>query len=586
MKYINKTDNMTTFSIFIILLVLINCEFDPYRETLDPKVLEEKIRSRLSRDKSLNRRKLSEGVYEFIDVASTLTFSNEYIFETFSVRIKAQKGDIYSINLPNVYDNTIMLWYNMEIKDESEEIIPLDIHANNISLNEYSNIVIHTNLTENSELYAKIKMRHDAKGITDNILYQKIMIYIPTNFKGATCKYLFKSSSNSVIVGMEYGTFDQIDRNIYFYDDDCPSSSSKLDLLRLTPYQVTWNAYNEITMSIFEKPKFAYISFQKTYFGGNNYNFTKNELLTSIKENDTLKIDKYYDLTFRNFKEKEEYFKLNLTFSSSPVFWNVTIDEIANTSEDETITLAKYILENDKSSKPDYYKIGNWVYKNIKYNISYLGKTLSISDILDIKQGVCHHYTLLYNSLLNSIGIETLYVTGYSVKNISNPTNGLHAWTVAKVDGKWIGLDSTWGIFSGYLPLCHLFITYGRSYYPSYYNYGGNSTFHEKDEEVKLVEIVNFNCDLPFIDINRSCKLCKEIDDKYPYYDFNSGECISKCNKVTYNNICYDNCNQIDSKNRYEKNGNNECKIVSGSSYMSIKIKNEFILILFIFLLF
>ena len=101
MKYINKTDNMTTFSIFIILLVLINCEFDPYRETLDPKVLEEKIRSRLSRDKSLNRRKLSEGVYEFIDVASTLTFSNEYIFETFSVRIKAQKGDIYSINLPN-----------------------------------------------------------------------------------------------------------------------------------------------------------------------------------------------------------------------------------------------------------------------------------------------------------------------------------------------------------------------------------------------------------------------------------------------------------------------------------------------------
>jgi len=73
---------------------------------------------------------------------------------------------------------------------------------------------------------------------------------------------------------------------------------------------------------------------------------------------------------------------------------------------------------------------------------------------------------------------------------------------------------------------------------------------------------------MPYIDINRSCKLCKEIDDKYPYFDFNSGECVSKYNKVTNNNICYDNCNQIDNKNKYEKNGNNECKIVSDSSYI------------------
>jgi hypothetical protein len=34
---------MTTFSILAFLLVFINCEFDPYRERLDPKVLEEKF---------------------------------------------------------------------------------------------------------------------------------------------------------------------------------------------------------------------------------------------------------------------------------------------------------------------------------------------------------------------------------------------------------------------------------------------------------------------------------------------------------------------------------------------------------------
>ena len=58
---------------------------------------------------------------------------------------------------------------------------------------------------------------------------------------------------------------------------------------------------------------------------------------------------------------------------------------------------------------------------------------------------------------------------------------------------------------------------------------------------------------MPYLDINRNCKLCKEIDDKYPYYDFNTEECISKCTKVTYNNICYDNCNQIDNKHKYVK---------------------------------
>ena len=73
-----------------------------------------------------------------------------------------------------MYDNTSILWCNMEIKDENEEIIPLDIHVNNCSINDYNNIVIHTNLTENFELYVKIKMRHDVdnsmNSATKNVL--------------------------------------------------------------------------------------------------------------------------------------------------------------------------------------------------------------------------------------------------------------------------------------------------------------------------------------------------------------------------------------------------------------------------------
>ena len=408
---------MVNYVILTILIVILNCEFDPYRQRLDPKDFEEEILNKLSRDKDLNRRKLSSGISKYIDPTSILTFSNEYIFEKFSVRIKAQGGDISSVYLPNIYDNTSILWYNMEIKDENKEIIPLDLHVNNCSING-NNIVVHTNLKENYELYIKIKMRHDVKNSvnssTNNFLYQKIWIYIPT-FIDAICKYTFTSGSNSIIVGLQDDKFVQLNSNTYIYDGNCPTSYYIIDNLRLTPYQVTWNVYNEISMSIIQIPKLAYILVQKSYFDGSNYNFTKNELLTSIKENDTLQIDEFYKLTFRNFEKKEGYFKLNLTFSSSPIFWNVTENDIKNTSTDETISLAKDILQNDTSSKPDYYKIGKWVYQNIEYNINYSGKNLSISEIIKLKQGVCQHYSILYNSLLNSIGIETVYASGYSV---------------------------------------------------------------------------------------------------------------------------------------------------------------------------
>ena len=320
---------MIYFTILALLNVLLNCEFDPYRQKLDPKEFEKKILDKLSKYNDINKRKLSSGNKKYINPTSILTFSNQYIFEEFSVTIKAQGGDLTNVKLINMYDNTTILWYNMEIKNENEEIVPLDLHANNCSINEYNDIIINTNLEKNFELNIKIKMRHDIKNSmnseTKNFLYQMIWIYIPSTFNNdSICNYTFKSDSNSIIVGLRDDKFEQLNSNTYFYYGNCPSFSFIKDNLRLTPYQVTWNVYHEITMSIIEKPYLARISVQKFYFDGSNFNFTTNELLTSKKENDTLKIDKFYDLTIRNFEEKEGFFKLNLTFSSSPVFWNVT----------------------------------------------------------------------------------------------------------------------------------------------------------------------------------------------------------------------------------------------------------------------
>ena len=32
-----------------------------------------------------------------------------------------------------------------------------------------------------------------------------------------------------------------------------------------------------------------------------------------------------------------------------------------------------------------------------------------------------------------------------------------HAWSLVKLDGIWLPFDATWGIFSGKLPVTHIF---------------------------------------------------------------------------------------------------------------------------------
>lgn len=131
------------------------------------------------------------------------------------------------------------------------------------------------------------------------------------------------------------------------------------------------------------------------------------------------------------------------------------------------IKKAKEILINDKSNEPKYIKLGRWVYKNMKYDMKYFGKRMSPEEILNKLKGVCEHYSILYNALLNSIGIKAIYTTGYAYnskeKLLNNPLDNYHAWTIAFIDNKWIPLDSTWGIFEGKLPLSHVFDTFIKS---------------------------------------------------------------------------------------------------------------------------
>ena len=128
--------------------------------------------------------------------------------------------------------------------------------------------------------------------------------------------------------------------------------------------------------------------------------------------------------------------------------------------------IARRIIEDyDRNNKDnilifmDYAKIVKWVNQNIKYDISYSGRTeMTAMDIYNQRVGVCHHMTRLANALLYSMGYKVIYTNGFACESRDEfDQNCAHAWSLINVNGKWYPFDATWGILSGKLPVCHIF---------------------------------------------------------------------------------------------------------------------------------
>ena len=57
-----------------------------------------------------------------------------------------------------------------------------------------------------------------------------------------------------------------------------------------------------------------------------------------------------------------------------------------------------------------------------------------------------------------SLGYKVIYTIGYAMdKNDCFGNEDAHAWSLIKIDGKWLPFDATWGIFSGKFPVSHVF---------------------------------------------------------------------------------------------------------------------------------
>lgn len=120
-----------------------------------------------------------------------------------------------------------------------------------------------------------------------------------------------------------------------------------------------------------------------------------------------------------------------------------------------TDSIAKYINDNFKTDNDKIRAAFYWTAANISYDIDNMfvvnydeTQKERIAKTLKNKTGICVDYAVVFNEIANATGVKAVLISGYT-KIDDRVSNLSHAWSAAKIEGKWYLFDPTWG--SGYV---------------------------------------------------------------------------------------------------------------------------------------
>ena len=239
------------------------------------------------------------------------------------------------------------------------------------------------------------------------------------------------------------------------------------DIISLTPKKAKWKAITMVELE--DSNNIGTLSFVAPlyFYGGGNsvveYNVSSSQFSKIDYKN--IRIDDNFAYAdFKNFQEKKAFIKIEavLENKSNDFHWINKFDNNKLLLKKEYILPLNNIINSIKQNNkkdPLHIKIAKWVNEYIIYDENFIGKNnITSLELLELKRGVCIHYAILYRDLLRAAGIPAFEVAGlaYSEK-MSNGFEG-HAWVMVSYNDKWIAIDPTWGIYSGKLPISHIFM--------------------------------------------------------------------------------------------------------------------------------
>ena len=328
----------------------------------------------------------------------------------------------------------------------------------------------------------------DKRKNSADILYKRESVSIPIIKDASFCNYKYIIPNGYKDLGLQnnYLTKDSKNENTYIYYKKCPDTQIN-DEIRFSPKEATWET--DMKLSVESPTVFTNdvtFRFPQYYKGGRleeKYYKIKSLEKEEYNEKDNIYESIKYQIKIPAANKLKAGVEIKANFTNNlDNYFKVDIPEklysIDLSKVDKEIQDKANEIISESSSLPNYQKIGKWINSYMKYNNSYTGRNLTLKQIYEGRTGVCEHYTLLYNAMLNTIGINTLYVTGWAFNGTQTSGNEKsieHAWTAALIDGKWKELDATWGLFEG-ISSSHIFKNYGKDVFS--YSTSGKS----KDE--------------------------------------------------------------------------------------------------------
>ena len=328
-----------------------------------------------------------------------------------------------------------------------------------------------------------LNIEFDYKKYSPNICeyYRSEFILISNIFAGAIGKYKVNIPEKYILICEENEIFYPEDRNTFIWEGVIPKDGLK-EWFKISYKKAKWQAQvsqEMVTKNPNDNINLAQFIIPKYYKGG-NLDLEKYEIRCSlgigVDNKSIFEEENKYKILIENVASNKVFFQIITTFRNNVLsYWKVSeedekqIIQIDNETKNLFKQIAEQIIKEDKSNNPIFDKFRKFVYKHIKYDKSYSGKDMSAIEIYNRKKGVCEHYTILFNTLLNSIDIPAIYVSGLANNGeggktqIKDTEKEGHAWTLAKIDGRWIPLDATWGILKGILPVSHIFQNYFRT---------------------------------------------------------------------------------------------------------------------------
>lgn len=120
-------------------------------------------------------------------------------------------------------------------------------------------------------------------------------------------------------------------------------------------------------------------------------------------------------------------------------------DSISSSKE-----IASFLTKSHHDTKDKVRALHIWITKNIKYDINKISSKTGdinklIQETLDEKSGVCHHYSQLFHQMSQEIGVNSFYISGYTIDERTQKIADVsHAWNGVQIDSNFYFIDNTW----------------------------------------------------------------------------------------------------------------------------------------------